>query len=59
MTVAKGRTAVNYHLKAVAKDQLDAINAHHVAAGRDYMSRTRILETLVGKEARRLKIETE
>lgn len=57
MAVAKGRVSINYHIKEAAKAQLDAIAEHHQAAGRDYMSRTRILETLLERETRRLKLE--
>ena len=38
------------------REQLEDIVAHHKEAGRDYMSMTRVLETLIDREHRRLKL---
>lgn len=58
MAVTKGRVSINYHIKEQSKAQLDAISLHHKESGKDWMSKTRILEQLIEREARRLKIET-
>ncbi len=52
-----GRTAVNFHVKTEIKGKLDGLADYHREHDRDYMSMTRILEQLITKEYKRLKLE--
>ena len=51
-----GRAAIAMQVKAETKEQLKAIAAHHKAQGRDHMTMTQVVQTLVAKEFKRLKI---
>jgi len=53
---AEGRKAMSMHLLNERRQQLEEIVAHHYKNGRDYMSMTRVLETLIDREHRRLKL---
>ena len=57
MVESPKRTPISAHLQN--KDKLEAIRNHHFANGRSHMSMTRILETLIDREHKRLKLCSE
>lgn len=50
------RSQINAHLRREVKDKLVQIRNHHFGNGAADMSMTRILETLIEREHKRLKL---
>ena len=56
MKKREGRVALASQVKIETKQQLADISKHHKAKGSDHMSMTHVLEVLVAKEHKRLKL---
>ena len=54
--IAKGRKSINVHAKVERRQELDEIVAYHVSKGREHMSMTKVLEALIQREHKRLKL---
>lgn len=50
------RKAMSLHMALEQREQLEELKAYHQGAGRSHMSMTHILEVLVAREHRRLKL---
>lgn len=59
MPAGDNRVTFSAHLRKDAKAKLQEIRRHHFSKGNDHMSMTRILETLIEREHKRLKLCSE
>lgn len=53
---AQGRKQINVHVKTPVREKMDEIMVHHHLKGREHLSMTRVLETLIEREHKRLKL---